>query len=74
MKTWLPKKIMFKQKGTKMPKMKKSELVALIKECYTEVNNEKKAKLVEGRKNNTKKPVTETKKAPAKKVAPKRGK
>lgn len=54
--------------------MKKSELVALIKECYTEVNNEKKAKLVEGRKNNTKKPVTETKKAPAKKVAPKRGK
>lgn len=58
-----------------MPKMKKSELVALIKECHKEINAEKKAKLVEGRKNNSsKKPVTETKKAPAKKVAPKKGK
>lgn len=58
-----------------MPKMKKSELVALIKECYTEINVEKKAKLVEGRKNGGKKPAA-TKKpvAEQKKTAPKKAK
>lgn len=55
--------------------MKKSELVALIKECYTEINVEKKAKLVEGRKNGGKKPAA-TKKpvAEQKKTAPKKAK